>query len=85
MEIAQVQEVLKNMSGDELAQVQNAIVMSPEIEAAERSAALTLMSHELAIRQNEPLLRKGERFLNRHGQRVGLIALGALLGVSLDE
>ncbi len=89
IEIAQFQEILKNMSGVELAQAQNAIVMSPELEAGERSATLTLISHELAIRQNEPVLRTGERFLNRHGKRVGkrvgLIALSAILGINLSE
>lgn len=85
MSIAEIQEVLKNMSGDELAQTQNAIVMSPDIDENDRAGALTLISKELQLRQTEGLGRKAERFWNRHGERVGLIAIGALLGVELGD
>ena len=84
MTIADVQECLKNMSGDELAQAQNAIVLASDLEDEDRMLCMMLISQELAIRQNEGFMRKTERFLNRHGERAALIGLGALLGVSLD-
>ncbi len=81
----QVQQLLKNMSGDELARIQNSVITSTDLDAGQRLGAIALISNELAVRQNEPMLRKAERFLNRHGERVGMVAIGALLGVSLDE
>ena len=85
MLIAQAQEALKNMSGDELAQAQNAIVLAPDIHPAERLAALAVVSQEIDIRTNEGIGRKAERLWNRHGERVGMIAIGALLGVSIGD
>jgi len=80
MSIVQVQEVLKNMSGDELAQAQNAIMLAPELPRADRTAAMTLISHEIRIRQTEGLGRKAERFWNRNAQTIAAVAIGALIG-----
>lgn len=76
----EVQECLKNMSGDELAQTQNAIVLARGLKPAERLAAMELVSHEVVMRQTEGLGRKAERLWNRHGEKVGMLAIGALLG-----
>jgi hypothetical protein len=80
MSISQVQEALKNMSGDELAQVQNAIILASDSDPTEAVAAMALISEEVDIRQNEGIGRKAERFWNRHGEKVGMVAIGALVG-----
>jgi hypothetical protein len=83
--ISQVQEALKNMSGDELAQVQNAIILASDSDPTEAVAAMALVSEEVDIRQNEGIGRKAERCWNRHGEKVGLVAIGALLGVWVGD
>ena len=85
MSVAAIQEALKNMAGEELAQAQNAILMAPDLDEEDRSAALLLVGQELQLRQNEGLGRKAERFWNRHGEQVGLVAIGALLGIELGD
>jgi len=80
-----MQETLKNMSGDELAQAPNAIIMSPEVSEDDRAGAFTLIGQKLQVRRNERLGRKAGRFWNRHGEKVGLIAIGALLGTELGD
>ena len=85
MDSIQVQEVLKNMSGDEIAQTQNAVLMNQDLSDEDRTAAVALIGNELRIRQTEGLGRKAERFWNRHGERVGLVAIGALLGTELSD
>lgn len=85
MSVMQIQEILKNMSGEELAQAQNGIVMGADIGEDERAGALALIAQELEVRQDEGLGRKAERFWNRHGEKVGLVAIGALLGIELGE
>ena len=85
MSIAEVQKVLKNMSGDEIAQVQNAVLVATDLGEEERMGAMMLIGQELQLRQNEGLVRKAERFLNRHGERVGLVGIGALLGIELSD
>lgn len=80
MSANELREALKNLSGDELAQVQNAVVVAGNLEPAERQMAMRSISHELRMRQNEGLTRKAERFWNRHGERVGMLAIGAMLG-----
>jgi hypothetical protein len=73
------------MSGDELAQAQNAVILDPELHPADREGALVMISQEINLRQTEGLGRKGERFLNRNGSRIGMFALGALLGVEIGD
>ncbi len=85
MDTIQVQEVLKNMSGDEIAQTQNAVLMNQELSDEDRTAAVALIGSELQIRQTEGLGRKAERVWNRHGERIGLVAIGALLGTELSD
>lgn len=85
MSISQVQEALKNMSGDELAQAQNAIILASDSHPTDAAAAMALISQDVHIRQNEGLGRKVERCWNRHGEKVGLVAIGALLGVWVGE
>lgn len=80
MSAIEIQEALKNMSGEELAQAQNAIVLACDLEPADRSAALGLISRELQIRQGEGLDRKASRFWNRNAQTIAAVAVGALLG-----
>lgn len=75
-----VQEVLKNMSGEELAQAQNAIVLARDLAPGDRVVAMELISRELCFRQNEGLGRKAERFWNRNSQTIAAVAVGALLG-----
>ena len=41
---------------------------------------MELISREVRVRQTEGLGRKAGRFWNRHGDTVGKIAIGALLG-----
>ena len=85
MDTIQVQEVLKNMSGDEIAQVQNAVLINQDVSDEDRTAAVALIGSELQIRQTEGLGRKAERLWNRHGERIGLVAIGALLGTELSD
>ena len=85
MSITQIQETLKNMSGDELAQTQNAVIVSSELDDDDRAAAIALIGQELQVRQTEGLGRKTGRFLNRHGEKIGLVAIGAVLGVQLGD
>jgi len=85
MTVYEAQQVLKNMSGDELAQAQNAIVLASELHPAERMAALELIWLEVSTRQAEGLGRKAERFWNRHGEKVGMVAIGALFGVWVGD
>ncbi len=80
MSVHAIQKALKNLSGDELAQAQNAIFLSPNLHPAEQMAAIELVSNEVAIRRTESLGRKAERFWNRHGQTVAAVAIGALIG-----
>lgn len=87
MTVEQVQELFKNMSAQELATVQNMALTSPEFDDDQRAFCIALVGNELAIRQNESLGRKAERFWNRHGDGVAvkaaLVGIGALLGVQL--
>ena len=78
-------EALKNLSGDELAQLQNAIVLVPDLHPADQMAAMALISQEVLTRQSEGVGRKAERFWNRHGEEVGLVAMGALFGVWVGD
>jgi len=80
MAMHEVQEQLKNMSGDELAQAQNAIILAPDLHPKDRMAAMEIISMEVATRQAEGLGRKAGRFWNRHGEKIGILAIGALLG-----
>ncbi len=78
------QDLLKYASGDELAQFQNIVLRSHTINDEDKVTILEAISDELRIRQTEGLDRKASRFWKRHGEKVGLVALGALFGVGLD-
>jgi hypothetical protein len=80
MYAAQVCEVLKNMSEDELVSAGGAVACDRSLEPEERQVALALINREQAARGTEGIGRKLERFWNRHGHTVGAIALGALIG-----
>ena len=81
----EIEEVLKNLSGNELAQVQNAVLTDPGLDPTERMAGLMLVTQEINLRQNEGFGRKAERFLNRHGEQLAIVAIGALFGVGIDR
>lgn len=78
-------DALKNLSGTELAQIQTAATFAPGLAPAERVAAMRMIADEVSMRSTEGLQRKAERFLNRHGQTVAAVALGAFLGVEIGE
>ena len=80
MSATQIQEDLKNMSGDEIAQTQHAIMVHPDLSDGERALAMGLVGHEVQTRQDESLGRKAGRLWNRHGEKIGLLAIGALVG-----
>ena len=46
---------------------------------------MELISREVRVRQTEGLGRKAERLWNRHGEKAGLVAIGALLGVWVGD
>jgi hypothetical protein len=83
--VSQVEEALKNLSGNEIAQFQNMVVGADDLDEFTRLTTLELVSQELQIRQTEGLERKARRFLHRHGDKAALIAIGALLGIGLDN
>ncbi len=80
MSTHEIQEALKRMSGEELAQAQNSIILATDARPKERRAALSLVSQEIEMRQTEGLGRKAERLWNRHGEKVAMLAIGALVG-----
>lgn len=81
MSATDARDCLKNLSNKELAQIQNVIVWSPNLAPAERAVAMHLVSEELCTRSVEGIGRKAERFMNRHGDKVAAVAVGAVLGV----
>lgn len=85
MSTRQIQENLKNLSGDELAQVQTAILLGAESNPEEAVLAMGLISQEVMTRQSEGIGRKAGRLWKRHGETVGAVAIGALLGVSIGD
>lgn len=87
-EVEQFRQALATLSGDELARMQNGIVLSTQVPESERMFLFHMISQELAVRQAEGVGRKLGRFWKRHGDsgvvKVGLVALGALIGVQIS-
>ena len=80
------EQILKNASGDELAQLMDQTLNAPGIAEAERGVALAMIGHEVAIRQNEPFERTASRWWNRNQNSVkslGLGLIGGLIGADL--
>ncbi|MFH1418487.1 MAG: hypothetical protein ABII12_09425 [Planctomycetota bacterium] len=80
MSIIEIQNALKNMSGEELDGLQNAIVLVSDAYPAESALLMRQISRETRIRQSEGWDRKAARFWNRHGEKIGMLAIGALIG-----
>lgn len=89
MYITEIQQALKNLSDEELASAQRAIVCAPGVDPSERRLGMELIALEAQTRQTEGLGHKAARFWNRHGESVtrtaASVALGALLGDWLGD
>ena len=80
-----MENLLMMASGEELASFTHGVLNDSEMDVNTKAAALDLVNREIAIRRNEPFMRKTSRFLSKNGGQIASFAIGALLGCELGD